>query len=382
MGYKVYTITTLALLLFSVSLFSQDEKKISRDWTSFTQSITVKTKVKTKFKLQASVKVDRGTKGDGMAGLWARVDNTNGESGFFDNMLDRPITTNQWETYVIEGEIDANADTINFGGICLYNGKFYFDDFELFLQNKDGVYEKIELDNARFENKVTDKGIIPGWRRGIGKNKVTFIKEFTARTSKNTINNTYCLVFEGKGVKNNSVIRSEEGFSPQIGTLVSMLNNLSKRVESAVHNLDTRETDHLLDEKANRIGALVMHLAAAEAYYQVYTFENRGFTKEEKEKWDIALDLGVEAREKFKGKPISYYLDVYKEVRKKTIALLAKQNDNWLEQMRPGSSMNNHFAWFHVMEHQSSHLGQILLLKKRIPEEKNEIKLPKEKVEQ
>ena len=29
--------------------------------------------------------------------------------------------------------------------------------------------------------------------------------------------------------------------------------------------------------------------------------------------------------------------------------------------------MNNHWAWFHVMEHQSSHLGQILLIKKKDP---------------
>ncbi|WP_240315494.1 DUF664 domain-containing protein [Aquimarina longa] len=189
-------------------------------------------------------------------------------------------------------------------------------------------------------------------------------------------------MLEGKGVKKSRVINTEEGFTPQIGTLVAMLNNLSNRVERTVKNLDIRETDHLLDEKANRIGALIMHLAAAEAYYQVYTFENRKFTKEEKEKWQLGLSLGKEAREKLKGKPIEYYLNIYKEVRKKTVEELAKRNDEWLEQMRPGSTMNNHFAWFHVMEHQSSHLGQILLLKKRIPKEENSIKLPKEEVDQ
>ncbi|WP_282086907.1 DUF664 domain-containing protein [Aquimarina algiphila] len=188
----------------------------------------------------------------------------------------------------------------------------------------------------------------------------------------------------GNGVKNNpaSNINTEEGFTPQIGTLVSMLNNLSNRVERVVKGLDIRQTDHLLDEKANRIGALIMHLAAAEVYYQVYTFENRAFNKEEKDKWEIGLDLGDKAREEFKGKPITYYLDIYKEVRKKTIEELKKRNDEWLEGSWPGSTMNNHFAWFHVMEHQSSHLGQILMLKKRIPEEENDIKLPEEKVDQ
>ncbi len=34
-----------------------------------------------------------------------------------------------------------------------------------------------------------------------------------------------------------------------------------------------------------------MHLAAAEKYYQVFTFENRGFNEEEKKKWNAALNL-------------------------------------------------------------------------------------------
>jgi len=39
--------------------------------------------------------------------------------------------------------------------------------------------------------------------------------------------------------------------------------------------------------KRNSIGALIMHLAAAEAYYQVATFENREFNEEERKsgKW-------------------------------------------------------------------------------------------------
>ncbi|WP_109097520.1 DUF664 domain-containing protein [Aquimarina sp. AU58] len=376
---KTLKTIVVALIFISSTIAISQTKKVSQSWTSFTQSIKVKTNKKTKFKLQASVRVNTEGK-DGMAGLWIRVDNTNGESGFFDNMMDRPITSNQWDVYTIEGEMDEHAKTLNFGGICVYNGKFYFDDFELSIQNEKGQYEKITVDNARFENQVKDERI-PGWRRGIGKNKEIFVREFSVYSKKRTNDDSFSLMFEGKGIKNGAIINTEEGYTPQVGTLVAMLNNLSKRVESAVQNLDVRETDHLLDEKANRIGALVMHLAAAEAYYQVFTFENRGFNKEEKEKWQLGLDLGKEAREKFKGKPIEYYLNIYKEVRKKTLEELAKRNDEWLEQIRPGSSMNNHFAWFHVMEHQSSHLGQILMLKKRIPEEENDIKLPEEKVD-
>ncbi len=376
---RFFKIIVFSLVITTSSAGFAQSKKISQYWMSFAQSINVKTNKKTKFKLQASVRVEREDK-DGIAGLWTRVDNTNGESGFFDNMMDRPILLNEWKTYTIEGEIDKHAKKISFGGICLYNGKFYFDNFELSIQNENGEYEKISVENAGFENQVKD-AVIPGWTRGIGRDKEVFVEQFTVASEKNTLNDSFSIMIEGKGIKNQSVINTEEGFTPQIGTLVSMLNNLSTRVESVVQNLDIRETDHLLDEKANRIGALIMHLAAAEAYYQVYTFENRRFNEEEKQKWQVGLDLGEEAREQFKGKPIDYYLAIYKEVRKKTIDELAKRNDEWLKQMHPGSLMNNHFGWFHVMEHQSSHLGQILMLKKRIPKEKNAIKLPEEKVD-
>jgi len=342
-------------LLILVAIFHQyhitaQTKKISRDWTSFTQRIEVKTASKTKFRLQGKIKVVR-TDTTGVAGLWARVDNSNGESGFFDNMLDRPVTKNEWDTYTIEGEIDKNSETINFGGLCLNNGKFYFDDIQLSIQNKEGVYEPISLTNASFEDPVKEERI-PGWNQGIGKDKETLIKEFTTQSVTNKETTSKSLLIEGKNVVNTYVIKTDKGFSPQIGVMISMLNNLSTRVERRVQDLDIRQTDHLMDEKANRIGALIMHLAAAEVYYQVYTFENRGFNEKEKEKWMTALDLGEKAR------------DLY---------------DSWLNDMPPGSVMNNHYAWFHVMEHQSSHLGQILMMKKRIPEEEEEHKIEVQK---
>ena len=82
---------------------------------------------------------------------------------------------------------------------------------------------------------------------------------------------------EGEGIERDAsnFIYPVKGYSPQIGILVAMLNNLSERVEKAVKGMDKRGLDFLLDERANSIGALVLHLAAAEAYYQVYTFENR-----------------------------------------------------------------------------------------------------------
>ncbi|HEY9045950.1 MAG TPA: DUF664 domain-containing protein [Ohtaekwangia sp.] len=376
---KKIIITTVIAIIAS-HVYAQP-KEISRNWTSFFQSADASfLKKKVKFKVSASARVITADS-TSSAGIWVRVDNKNGEVGFFENMSARPIRAAEWRTYIVEGEMDANADKIYFGGLCQNNGKFYFDNFEFFVQNDAGKFQKAPVKNASFESQPA-KNVIPDWSEGTNATTPVRVKEFTYTAAPEGTQGKYSLLVEGKGIQRDTtyLIGPVKGFTPQIGTLVTMLNNLSSRVENAVKLLNQEETDYLMDDKANRIGALVMHLAAAEAYYQVYTFENREFNEEEKKKWQVALDLGEEAREQFKGHDIDYYLAIYREVRKKTIEELQKRNDAWLAQERPGADINNHFCWFHVMEHQSSHLGQILLMKKRLPkrEEKQQIKVERD----
>ncbi|WP_199916870.1 DinB family protein [Aquimarina sp. Aq78] len=379
------TLKTFAFALIFISsttIVSQTTKEITREWVAFFQEVAVKTDKKVKFKLRANLKTV-GRKSNSAATLYARIDNKTEESGFRESVQDSVLDNPKWTSYEIVGHFDEAAEKLTFGAWVVSDGDFHFDNFELFFQKEGGDYEPVTIANPGFEEKVHNDNI-PGWQQDVDKEKnILKVKGYTFHSSDETNNGKSTLVVRGNGVQNNPAnnINTEEGFTPQIGTLVSMLNNLSNRVERVVKDLDIRQTDHLLDEKANRIGALIMHLAAAEKIYQNLTFEHRRFNKEEEEKWQVGLSLGEEAREKFKGKPITYYLDIYKEVRKKTIEELKKRNDEWLEESWPGSIMNNHFAWFHVMEHQSSHLGQILMLKKRIPEEENDIKLPEEKVD-
>ncbi len=161
-------------------------------------------------------------------------------------------------------------------------------------------------------------------------------------------------------------IVAPKGYAPEIGSMVAMLDDLKARVSYSVSNLDQKSTDFLLDDKANRIGALIYHLAATEKYYQLYTFENRGFNKKEKKQWETALNLGIPAQKAFKGKPISYYLSIWEEVRAETKRLLKTKNDKWFKSDVKRSQMNNQWAWFHVMEHQANHMGQIQLILKRL----------------
>ncbi|MCZ8229877.1 DUF664 domain-containing protein [Flavobacterium sp.] len=360
----------LFLLFCVVTTNAQDQRVISNDWVAFRQTIDIQTKVKKKFKVVASVKVE-STEPKAWAAIWSRVDNKTEGVGFFDNMGDRPIKSNSWQAYTVEGTIDENSKALNFGGICSYNGKFYFDKFELFIENAKGVLEPYGIMNAGFEMPLKN-GEIQKWEFGVEKGKVRKVKEYAVFMDKSAVAGNSSLLLEGTGivVKETGKIGNVEGASPQIGAMISMLEDLKDRVERTVKNMNQYETDYLHDEKANRIGSLIMHLAAAEKYYQVLTFENRDFTPEEKAKWGTALDLDKGGRDEWKGHEIKYYLDIYNEVRNKTIEELKKRDDAWFNQQVMKEEVTNHYCWFHVMEHQSSHLGQILFLKKRIPPQK------------
>ncbi|QEC51744.1 C-terminal processing protease CtpA/Prc [Anseongella ginsenosidimutans] len=83
------------------------------------------------FILKARVKV---VKGPGTGHLWARVDTDQG-TGFFDNMMDRPVINGkEWATYEIKGKIDTNASKLAFGAFLLGTGNVLVDDLTLLIK--------------------------------------------------------------------------------------------------------------------------------------------------------------------------------------------------------------------------------------------------------
>jgi hypothetical protein len=64
-----------------------------------------------------------------------------------------------------------------------------------------------------------------------------------------------------------NIIGPKEGYSPQIGTLVSMMTWNRPPITNAVKGMTVEQLDFLLDSKANTIGALLYHLAATDAFY-------------------------------------------------------------------------------------------------------------------
>ena len=170
-----------------------------------------------------------------------------------------------------------------------------------------------------------------------------------------------------------NIIGPKKGYSPQIGTLVSEMTWMRMVVLMAVKGMTQKDLDFLFDAKANTIGALLLHLAATETFYQVNTFEGLGEEKipdSWKEKWGMPMELGEPARKAIKGHDLDYYLNILSDTREKTLAEFRKRDDAWLmsvDKTWGWGPTNNYCKWFHVCEHESNHNGQIKFLKSRLP---------------
>lgn len=173
-----------------------------------------------------------------------------------------------------------------------------------------------------------------------------------------------------------NVMGPREGFSLHIGTLLSMMTWMRDVILRPVKGMNVEQLDFLLDENSNSIGAMLFHLAATERFYQVHTFEGKewgDFSKEDLDRFDVAMNLGDEARKTIKGNNLEYYLDIMTEVRENTIMEFKKRDDNWLmkvDEEWPWGPTNNYCKWFHVCEHESNHNGQFKYLRSRVPEAK------------
>jgi hypothetical protein len=137
--------------------------------------------------------------------------------------------------------------------------------------------------------------------------------------------------------------------------------------------MSQQDLDFLLDAKANTIGALLLHLAAVEKFFQLNSLQ--GLSEDKipesfKEKWGMPMELGDPARKAIKGNNLDYYLNILNETRAGTLAEFRKRDDAWLmavDKTWGWGPTNNYCKWFHVTEHEANHNGQIKLLKSRLP---------------
>jgi uncharacterized damage-inducible protein DinB len=206
-------------------------------------------------------------------------------------------------------------------------------------------------------------------RRDFIKSSAIFTSSTLGLTSVSALDtNTSLMVDERE-----NVIGPRPGFSPHIGTLLSMMSWMRSTILYPVDKMTPEQLDYIHDDKSNSIGSMLLHLAATERFYQIHTFEGKkwgDWSEPDKKRFDVAMRLGDEAREKIKGNNLDYYLNTLKEVRENTIKEFKKRDDKWLfsvDESWPWGPTNNYCKWFHVCEHESNHNGQIKWIKGRLP---------------
>ncbi|MEM7185298.1 MAG: DUF664 domain-containing protein [Bacteroidota bacterium] len=170
-----------------------------------------------------------------------------------------------------------------------------------------------------------------------------------------------------------NIVGPKEGFTPQLGTLVSMMNWMRYVILRPVDGMSVKDLDYLIDDNANSIGAMLWHLAATERFYQINTFDGRqwgDWDQKDRDAWSVASGLGQRARDTIKGHPLEFYLEKLETVREHTLQEFAKRDDEWLmavDQQWGWGPTNNYCKWFHVCEHESNHNGQFKFIRSRIP---------------
>jgi hypothetical protein len=106
-----------------------------------------------------------------------------------------------------------------------------------------------------------------------------------------------------------NIIGPKKGYSPQIGTLVSMMTWMRSTMLMSVKGMSQKDLDYLFDANSNTIGSLLMHLARLTSFIKSIPSEetrSRNCPRRTK-KWGVAMELGSR-RKAIKGHDLDYYL--------------------------------------------------------------------------
>ena len=152
------TLCIQLLSLFAFLALEQQNAIAQQNWASWSHTISAKGYEGHRFRITADMKAEPGDD-SAAARIWARVDKEKGY-GFFDNMWNRAVRSNEWKTYTIEGTIDPAATELVFGALTSLNGKFYYDNFKTEIETEKNKWTTVYSED--FEKGMHD------WTAGIG----------------------------------------------------------------------------------------------------------------------------------------------------------------------------------------------------------------------
>ncbi len=183
----------IVVLLFSALYCLSQPVNAQDNYSVFHQKIPVGAYAGKNFRFTAAVKSNDNE--NSFALLQVYVERKSKSPGFSDNMLNRPVKTIDWAQPVIEGKMDADADSMVIGGIVVGNGSFYFDDFKLSVETTPGTWTNIIIPNNSFENSQSTTGIPQGWKIAVDNGHFKYAQASTSTDGK------YSLTVKGRGME-------------------------------------------------------------------------------------------------------------------------------------------------------------------------------------
>ena len=160
-------------------------------------------------------------------------------------------------------------------------------------------------------------------------------------------------------------LKNYEELTPRVSNYYSMLQEVRERLLSIIDDLDEEMLDFTPDERNfETIGTLLFHIAAIE---WSWVFEDIDGLEMDYNKFKhaFALRSDVDIPQQ-KNKKKQFYLNHLKEVREEVFQRLTKFSDEDLDKIIESDAEKFSIEWilFHILEHETMHIGQILLLKR------------------
>ena len=165
------------------------------------------------------------------------------------------------------------------------------------------------------------------------------------------------------------VLTPHPGLSTGIGYYLSGMEEVRSQVVAAVKTIP----DDLVGKPpflgSHSIGGLVLHIGEAEWFWMQMVVSGHQLTEEDKTAayWDILDDVERVTRQGF---TTEFCLQEAEKVRNQTRDVLFSYNDKDLERIitfeRKGQATeyNLRYILHHLIDHESQHKGQILMLKR------------------
>jgi uncharacterized damage-inducible protein DinB len=165
------------------------------------------------------------------------------------------------------------------------------------------------------------------------------------------------------------VLEPHPGLAPGIGYYLSAMEEVRGQLRTAVKNIDVEALGRPAFLGAHSIGALVMHIGEAEWWWMQCHVAGHQMTDEDRRApyWDVLVAPDAFGK---KGYTAEFCLQQADNIRNQTRELLFGFGNKDLERIITASpSGKKHeysLRWIlhHLIDHESQHKGQILMLKR------------------